>query len=109
METPAVPTQLDETAASINSALGLESAQAAPEAPPAPVEELSFDPASFTIPDRIVDTAPKALDKFKSKTLLDIAKSYEESEKGFTRKAQEAAEFRRENEELKARLAAAEQ
>jgi hypothetical protein len=93
----------------VSAALGLEPAQAAPQVPEPAPEPAPFDPASFTIPDRFSESAPKALDKFKNKTLLDIAKSYEESEKGFHAKAQESAQIRRENEELKARLAAAEQ
>jgi hypothetical protein len=108
MEAPVVPTEPDQSAA-VAAALGLESAPA-PETPaPPPVEAAPFDPASFTIPDRISDTAPKALEKFKNKTLLDIAKSYEESEKGFHGKAQELAQARREAEELRTKLAAAEQ
>lgn len=105
---PEVPTQPDASVI-VSSALGLESAPP-PETPaPEPIDEGPIDLASLIIPDRIGDTAPKALEKFKRKSLLDLAKSYEESEKGFHAKAQEAAQTRRENEELKARLAAAEQ
>lgn len=108
METPAVTTQPSEAEA-INSALGLESAPA-PEAPaPAPVVEAPFDPASITIPDRAAVNAPKAFEKFKNKTLTDVFTSYEEAEKGFHTKAQEAAQARREAEELRMKLAAAEQ
>lgn len=77
------------------------------EAAPAPEE---FDPATIRIPNqKFVTNVPKALEKFKDKTLVDLATSYEEAERAMHTKAEEAARYHRENDELKARLAAAEQ
>lgn len=75
----------------------------------APVVE-TFDPATIRIPNRqFVEHVPKALEKFKDKTLVDFATSYEEAERMMHAKAAEAAQTRRENEELRTRLTAAEQ
>lgn len=107
METPEVPSQPEEIGTSINTALGLESAP--PETPAVPVEEAPFDPATYTIPDRIIEGAPKSFEKFRNKALTDFAISYENVEKSFHQKAQEAAQARKEAEDLRIRLAAAEQ
>lgn len=84
-----------------------EQAAAAPAtetpAPPAP----AFDPATITIPD--VAELPPHFQKFKGKDLNAVIGAQLETERWGHSKAEEAAKARRENEELKARLAAMEQ
>lgn len=86
--------------------------EAAPPAQPlsqaAPPTETpqTFDPATIAIPDY---AAGPTLEKFRGKHLGDVVRSYEESQRAMHQRSQEAAQARRENEELKTRLAVAEQ
>lgn len=88
-----------------------------PDAPQAPEadggaapEEAPFDPATIKIPNRqFSPNASKALEKFKDKTIADLATSYEEAERTMHSRAQEASDLRRQLDTERAARIAAEQ
>lgn len=105
METPtsepvSIVDRVNAAVASQESATPETPVAAAP--PPAP-----FDPATIKIPD--IESLPPHLLKFKGKDLNAISSSLLETERWGHSKSEEAAKFKRDNDDLRARLAAAEQ
>ena len=101
----APPAPIPDAAEIITSTFGGGSADA-PAAPTTP-ETPKFDPASVVIPQEA--DLPPHFQKFKGKTLADVIGLDLQTQQWATTKAQEAATAKREAEDLRARLAAAEQ
>lgn len=93
--------------------LGSAPAPETPEAPEAPAataaapEVAQFDPATIRIPETA--QLPEHAQKYRGKSLAEVIELERRTQQYGFEKAQEAAQARREADELRARLAAAEQ
>ncbi len=106
MAEPEVPSQPSQAADILGKVFAPESIPQAEAA----AEDEGFDTATITIPDqKFAAGVPKSLEKVRGKTLTAVGELIEQTDRWGHENAQKAAQAQRENEDLRSRLAAAEQ